>query len=213
MSSSTKVHVLLLGVVLLQLLCWFHCSAEAFVSPSRSSSFRLTTKSSTSLGAQSNSEHHEVIIVGGGTAGLFTAKRLQQAGIQDVIVLEARPFVGGRVQTTRDDDDSVLFNDFAWRVGEKNAKMIALAKELDIELIPQTTPECQSAECKHGVLSDMGCDKDAKQEIKMDVQKGRAPLSDFAAASLKSATAADQQDRESGYAGKTSQVSAGMMEL
>jgi len=210
MSSSTKVHVLLGGVGLLQLLCcWFHCSAEAFVSPSRPSSFRLTTKSSTSLGAQS-SEHHEVIIVGGGTAGLFTAKRLQQAGIQDVIVLEARPFVGGRVQTTRDDDDNVLFNDFAWRVGEKNTKMIALAKELDIELIPQTTPECQSAECKHGVLSDMGCDEDTKQEIKMDVKKGRAPLSDFAAASLKSATAADKQDRESGYAGKTSQVSAGM---
>jgi len=157
--------------------------------------------------------HHEIAIVGGGTAGLFTANRLRDAGISDIVVLEARPFVGGRVQTTRDGNDEVLFNNFAWRVGEKNARMIALAEELGIKLVRQHTPaeSAHSNECKHGVHSDMGCEKARAMAMAMskrELKSGRAPLSDFAVASLQgSASDADRQDRETGYAGKTSQVS------
>ena len=153
--------------------------------------------------------HHEVVIVGGGTGGLFTAKQLLKAGVKDVVVLESRPFVGGRVSTTRDGDGNVLFNNFAWRISEANPMMLQLCKDLDINLIKQTTPSPDDPSkghgtCKHGVLSSMAC-KARKDESKL--VPNRPPLSDFAAASLDSTAAADLQDRESGYAGRTSQIS------
>lgn len=42
-----------------------------------------------------------VVVVGAGLAGLAAAYELQRAG-HDVVVLEARPFAGGRVRTLRD---------------------------------------------------------------------------------------------------------------
>ena len=73
---------------------------------------------STSAGTTSP-EYHDVVVVGGGIGGLYTAKRLRESGINDVLVLESRQWLGGRVQTRRDKDDRPIFNDFAWRVGEE----------------------------------------------------------------------------------------------
>jgi len=150
--------------------------------------------------------HHEVICVGGGTAGLLAANKLKEAGVDDVVVLEARPFVGGRIQTTRDDDGNPLFNNFAWRVSEVNPMMINLCKELDIKLIPQFTPKPSDgkelASCKHGPLSSLDCEVCEETLI----TPNRPPLSDFAKASLQSASGADNQDRETGYAGRSAQV-------
>ena len=153
--------------------------------------------------------YHEVVIVGGGTGGLFTAKQLIQAGVDDVVVLESRPFVGGRVSTTRDDKGNALFNNFAWRISESNPMMRQLCKDLNIKLIKQTTPPPDDpakghGTCKHGVLSSMSCK--ARQDVSK-LPPNRPPLSDFAAASLDSTSAADLQDRESGYAGRTAQIS------
>jgi monoamine oxidase len=153
-------------------------------------------------------QHHEVIIAGGGTGGLFAATKLKEKGVDDVVVLEARPFVGGRIQTTRDDNDSPMFNDFAWRISEVNTMMIDLCKELDIKLIPQFTPNDSSNEssckqCKHGPLSSMDCDVIEEAAI----TPNRPPLSDFARASLRSAASGDCKDRESGYAGRSAQIS------
>ena len=36
--------------------------------------------------------------------------------------------MGGRVQTKKNDKGEPLFNDFAWRVGEGNHRMLSLAK-------------------------------------------------------------------------------------
>jgi monoamine oxidase len=146
----------------------------------------------------------EVVVVGGGVGGLFTANRLMKAGIKDVVVLEGRAFVGGRISTTRDEDENPLFNNFAWRVGETNTMMHDLAEELGIKLIKQTTPPEGSKQSKHGVMSSMGC---KPQESPKEIPKNRGPLSDFAAASLTSASSADLQDRESGYAGRSSEIS------
>jgi phytoene dehydrogenase-like protein len=66
---------------------------------------------------------YEVVVVGGGVGGLFTANRLIQAGTKDVVVLEGRAFVVGLVSTTHDADDNPLFNNFAWSVGEENTMM------------------------------------------------------------------------------------------
>lgn len=164
---------------------------------------------SDTMASSQHSHHHAVIIVGGGTGGLFTARRLIDAGIRDVVVLEARGGVGGRISTTRNDDGDPLFNNFAWRVSEENTMMRALATELGIELVPQTTPSQPKSSdetnrhklCKHGPLS---CDREGPN---MATGEHRPPLSDFAAASLLSAREADYQDRESGYAGRTSQIS------
>ncbi|MES1164753.1 MAG: FAD-dependent oxidoreductase, partial [Verrucomicrobiota bacterium] len=44
----------------------------------------------------------DVVVIGGGVAGLEAARRLLQAGLS-VIVLEARPRIGGRIDTHRPD--------------------------------------------------------------------------------------------------------------
>ena len=171
------------------------------------------------LAAGNMSKYHEVIIVGGGMGGLYTASKLIAAGINDIVILESRGSLGGRVSTTYDADGNPMFNNFAWRVGETNTMMIALAKELGVKLIPQTTPPPMDEKeghgtCKHGVLSSLfekKCDAEAHTATKKEPSRvllpNRAPLSDFAQASLESAASADLQDRESGYAGRTSQIS------
>mgnify|MGYP001792967149 FL=1 len=46
-------------------------------------------------------EHHKVIIVGAGIAGLAAADELIKGGISDVSILEASDRVGGRVWTIK----------------------------------------------------------------------------------------------------------------
>jgi 15-cis-phytoene desaturase len=48
-----------------------------------------------------------VIVIGGGLAGLSTAKHLRDAGYDDVTVLEARNLLGGKVAAWRDADGDV----------------------------------------------------------------------------------------------------------
>lgn len=36
----------------------------------------------------SRSEHHKVVIVGGGSGGIFVAARLRRAGLDDVTIIE-----------------------------------------------------------------------------------------------------------------------------
>lgn len=42
-----------------------------------------------------------VVIIGAGLAGLAAAQRLYEAGVKDVIILEAQDRIGGRVHTIR----------------------------------------------------------------------------------------------------------------
>lgn len=43
----------------------------------------------------------KVVIIGAGFAGLAAAQRLWSSGIEDVIVLEAQDYIGGRVKTIK----------------------------------------------------------------------------------------------------------------
>lgn len=126
--------------------------------------------------------------------GLYTAHQLlKNSDIKDVVVLEARRSVGGRVVTSMEESDSKpKFNDFAWRIGETNTMMLEIAKEFGVELVEQFTPP---QEAKHGGSWDTS-----------PRAENRPPLSTFSAASLDSTAAADLQDRESGYAGRTAQI-------
>ena len=81
-------------------------------------------------GADTPTSHHEVIFVGGRVAGLYTVYRLlqQDCGITDIVVLEGRPVVGGRITTQRDGAGDPLFNNVGWRVGEVNTEMMNLPR-------------------------------------------------------------------------------------
>ena len=45
------------------------------------------------------SDHTQVLILGGGVAGVIAARTLQQAGISDFIIVEARHELGGRMMS------------------------------------------------------------------------------------------------------------------
>mmetsp|Transcript_7591 Transcript_7591/g.22374 ORF Transcript_7591/g.22374 Transcript_7591/m.22374 type:complete len:677 (+) Transcript_7591:106-2136(+) len=146
--------------------------------------------------------HHNIVIIGGGVAGLYTALKLIQGGVKDVVLYESRGALGGRIQTTRNDEGEPLFNDFAWRIGETNERMLALAKELGIELRKQYSPRRGSVRGSHS-CTPKGAVADPPEHT---TPPGRAPLSTFAGHALQSAADADRVDRESGYAGRTAQI-------
>jgi NAD(P)-binding Rossmann-like domain len=197
-SCISKLHFHYIN--LFRLLVWnpFIIMTLASLSRAASAAWMRATKENVPT------EHHEVVIVGGGVAGLYTAYRLTttnaESNVNDIVVLEGRPSVGGRVTTQRDADGNVMFNNFGWRVGEVNTEMIALAKELGIKLIPQVTPPEDKAkegkgQCRHGPAGHV-CSVTHQEREQYTVPEGRAPLSDFATASLISAKQADRQDRE-----------------
>lgn len=133
--------------------------------------------------------------------GLYTAHQLlTKHAIDDVVVLESRQWLGGRLITTLDGEDHTpKFNDFAWRIGETNAMMRQIAKDFGVELVPQTTPPPHAEEADAKKKSPETWDTAPRAPDK-------APLSTFSAAALESTALADQQDRESGYAGRTAQI-------
>lgn len=147
--------------------------------------------------------HYEVVVVGGGMGGLYTAHQLLNKynfKSEDVVVLESRQWVGGRLITTNQegtDGKEPKFNDFAWRIGETNSMMLQLAKEFDVELVEQFTPPPDPLE--ENKLNNVW---DTSPRV-----ENKPPLSSFSAAALESTSLADQQDRESGYAGRTAQIS------
>ena len=49
--------------------------------------------------APSEPNHHKVLILGGGVAGVIAARTLHQNGIDDFIIVEARHELGGRMMS------------------------------------------------------------------------------------------------------------------
>ncbi|MFG2788302.1 flavin monoamine oxidase family protein [Streptomyces sp. NPDC048419] len=83
--------------------------------------------------------HHDVIVLGAGLAGLSAARDLAAAGT-DVLVLEARDRVGGRVEQTRTPDGRTVQLG-GEVVGRGHTAYLQLAKELDLELVPSYVAE------------------------------------------------------------------------
>lgn len=74
---------------------------------------------------------YDVIVIGAGYAGLTATHELCKAG-KNVLLLEARDRVGGRVWTQRFDDGSYVDLGGAW-VGPTQDRLYALAKEFGVE--------------------------------------------------------------------------------
>ena len=74
---------------------------------------------------------YDVIIIGAGYAGLTATHELRKAG-KNVLLLEARDRVGGRVHTQRFDDGSYIDLGGAW-VGPTQDRIYALAREFGVE--------------------------------------------------------------------------------
>ena len=74
---------------------------------------------------------YDVIVVGAGYAGLTATRELLKAD-KNVLLLEARDRVGGRVWTQRFDDGSYVDLGGAW-VGPSQDRLYALAREFGVE--------------------------------------------------------------------------------
>ncbi|GGY12673.1 flavin monoamine oxidase family protein [Streptomyces anandii] len=83
--------------------------------------------------------HHDVIVLGAGLAGLAAARDLSAAGT-DVLLLEARDRVGGRVEQTRTPDGRTVQLG-GEVVGHAHTAYLRLAEELGLELVPSYVAE------------------------------------------------------------------------
>ena len=81
-----------------------------------------------------NPRQTDVVIVGAGLAGLAAARTLTAAGV-DVIVLEARERVGGRVYTRPAGDGTLLDLGAQW-IGPTQQRIAALAEAVGAETFP-----------------------------------------------------------------------------
>jgi monoamine oxidase len=79
--------------------------------------------------------HHDVIVVGGGLAGLVAGRTLHGEGV-DAVVLEARDRVGGKTHSTHTSYGDVVEFGGQW-VGASQERVLALIDEFDIDTRPQ----------------------------------------------------------------------------
>ena len=80
------------------------------------------------------SKKERVIIIGAGLSGLAAARELKSNGY-DVLVLEARERIGGRIWTSQKWQDMPIDLGASWIHGEKNNPLSKLADEIDAKRI------------------------------------------------------------------------------
>ena len=74
-----------------------------------------------------------VVVIGAGIAGLAAAAELQSKGFEDIVVLEARDRVGGRIWTDRIGDGNPVDLGASWIHGVKGNPIAAFARANAIE--------------------------------------------------------------------------------
>ena len=100
----------------------------------------------------------KIVIVGAGMAGLVAGYELSQLG-HDVTILEARPYVGGRVHTIREPFSDGLYAEAgAARIPENHDLTLKYVKLFDVPLEPMYPSK----------LSALRIDGNSRQEVSMD---------------------------------------------
>ena len=90
----------------------------------------------TSGPAVSRQGRGRVVIVGAGIAGLAAATTLRDMGLRDVVVLEARDRIGGRIWTDRIGGGAPVDLGASWIQGVEGNPIAAIAAENGIETTP-----------------------------------------------------------------------------
>lgn len=102
-------------------------------------SFRLTGKTgaeeTASTPPKTAAAKTEILVIGAGAAGISAARALQDDGY-DVIVLEARSRIGGRVWTDRSWPGSALDMGASWIHGITDNPLTELVKKFTIKTLP-----------------------------------------------------------------------------
>lgn len=94
-----------------------------------------------------------IVVVGAGLAGLHAADLLRKAG-REVVVLEARPIPGGRVQTVRLPFDDGLYAEAGpIRIKARHRTVLRLVREFGLKLVPFSPPAGSSLVTIHGVTA------------------------------------------------------------
>ena len=81
------------------------------------------------------SEQATVVVIGAGLAGVVAASELEAAGISDVVVLEARDYIGGRLRSFTRPNGEVLDAGGSF-TGPGNVELHKLARSLGVEIEP-----------------------------------------------------------------------------
>lgn len=84
------------------------------------------------------SEYHDVIVIGAGISGLGAANQLKELGYDDVIILEARDRIGGRLWSDRSysGDSYALDIGASWIHGNTSNPITILAEKYGAEMMP-----------------------------------------------------------------------------
>ena len=86
------------------------------------------------IGNQMTETNSEIIVIGAGISGLSAARKLREQGY-DVIVIEARSRIGGRVWTSREWADAPLDLGASWIHGVKGNPITSIVKDNNIKTV------------------------------------------------------------------------------
>lgn len=131
---------------------------------------------------------HDVIIIGGGLAGLRVYEMLSERGKTNIILLESREQCGGRIRTVYDDNEKMNYESGPWRIPSNHERVVTLFAKHGISLagLKSPTPAYESLPPPvHGLTS-----------WDVNVLKGQNPIY------------ADICDQKTGYAGETHAASS-----
>jgi len=97
------------------------------------------------------------VIVGGGAAGIAAASRLITHGHRDVIILEARQQVGGRIRTAKDGSRVIEYG-AEWIMGEEGNVLYDLARQHNATMVPLEESADEYATATGDMITDAQID-------------------------------------------------------
>uniref|UniRef100_A0A9J8DB47 Amine oxidase domain-containing protein n=1 Tax=Cyprinus carpio carpio TaxID=630221 RepID=A0A9J8DB47_CYPCA len=124
----------------------------------------------------SRPEDAKVVIVGSGFSGLAAAATLVKAGFENVLVLEAKERIGGRVHTIKPFTEKVIEVGANWIHGQKGNPLYKIAKEEN--LLSEGTSASKNMCLPRSVTSqDYFFKEDGKQVSKTVIDQVRSDFS------------------------------------